>query len=576
MAIFIGFFSPIKKIRFNSFIFLIIFLVVILSCSHKKLFVFPEPIPDDRKPVSEPKNRDVNIARDVIEKQFFDQMEQSFDLSRQIRNIFGKPKQAYNINAFDEVENSSWFTNRNHVKEFTNDEIALGPNTRAEPDTSGIWMITQVKAEGVTPGFRIKDSQGEGYVIKFEPAGYAEMVSGAEVVSTKLFYAAGYNTPENYIVYFDPKILRIDSKVKYTDIMGRKRPFTDRDLKTILKRVEILPNGLIRAAASKLLTAKAFLGPFYYKGVRNDDANDVIPHQHRRELRGLKVIAAWLNHFDTKANNSLDVFIEEGYVKHYLIDFGSTLGSNGNEPQPSLIGNENAFDPHQIAINTITFGSFLSPWEKEMNIRYPSIGNFESESFHPQKYKFIIPNPAFELMTDRDGFWGAKIVMSFTDEQLKTAVAQGQYSDPEAEEYLLRTLIERRDKVGRYWFNRANPLDKFVLRKNIYGYEQLHFVDLAVDKKLEQAKDAQYRYLIIPQKRKLSEYQNIGNSTTIKIPSVSEVISKNEISNISKFQFEVTIQTKHGKNKWSKWIKVYLAPTESDSNLRIIGILRQE
>ncbi|NIW47138.1 MAG: hypothetical protein GWN30_21030, partial [Gammaproteobacteria bacterium] len=60
------------------------------------------------------------------------------------------------------------------------------------------------------------------------------------------------------------------------------------------------------------------------KGIRDDDLNDVIPHQHRRELRGLRVVAAWLNHFDTKANNTLDVYVEDGYVRHYLIDFGST------------------------------------------------------------------------------------------------------------------------------------------------------------------------------------------------------------------------------------------------------------
>ncbi|NBU65337.1 MAG: hypothetical protein EBS29_12690, partial [Chloroflexia bacterium] len=50
----------------------------------------------------------------------------------------------------------------------------------------------------------------------------------------------------------------------------------------------------------------------------------------RRELRGAKILAAWLGHFDSREQNSLDVWVEDqgrSYVRHYYIDFGSSFGS---------------------------------------------------------------------------------------------------------------------------------------------------------------------------------------------------------------------------------------------------------
>ena len=572
-----------KQSIFLRFCYLIItfILFTLLGCSSSRQFIVPAPVPDDRRPVAAPKSGKINIAKDLAEKQFFDQIEQSFDLSRQFRNLFGKPKQAYNVNAFDEVANSSWFTNRNHIKRMTLEDIARGPNTGNGPDTSGTWIITSVKVEGVTPGFRIKDSRGVGYVIKFEPIGYSEMPSGAEVVSTKLFYAMGYNVPENYIVYFRLRILRLGEKVKFTDELGRKRYFTEEDLQKLLEKVQILPNGLIRVAASKLLKGKAFLGPFRYKGTRKDDANDVIPHQHRRELRGLRVIAAWLNHFDTKANNSLDVFTEQGYLKHYLIDFGSTLGSNGDEPQPQFIGYENAFDPHQVAKNIITLGLYVRPWEKTGEVVYPSIGNFDSKLFHPQKYKFITPNPAFELMTNRDAFWGAKIVMSFTDEQLQTAVAQGQYSDPNAASYLLQVLKERRDITGRYWFSKMNPLDNFRLvttKKN--GNLYLVFSDLAVEGNLNTIEESKYLYTLYYEDNALNE-QQVAMENKIQLSTnghgiLDEFLSTKKITDEEDKIFNIKICTHRNNMLPSKAVEVYFYYPGKSKESRIIGIRREE
>ena len=65
--------------------------------------------------------------------------------------------------------------------------------------------------------------------------------------------------------------------------------------------------------------------------------------------------------------------------------------------------------------------------------KYPShssIGNFESRYFEPEEWKPEYPNPAFLNMTDQDAYWAAKIVMGFTDKEIRAIVRTGQLSDP--------------------------------------------------------------------------------------------------------------------------------------------------
>ena len=75
------------------------------------------------------------------------------------------------------------------------------------------------------------------------------------------------------------------------------------------------------------------LGNFRYSGTRPDDPNDLVPHEHRRELRALRVFGAWTNLTDWKAANTLDARATSNgrtVVKHYLQDVGSTFGLNND------------------------------------------------------------------------------------------------------------------------------------------------------------------------------------------------------------------------------------------------------
>ena len=104
----------------------------------------------------------------------------------------------------------------------------------------------------------------------------------------------------------------------------------------------LLPDGSFRVTASLAIPGKD-LGPFRYEGTRSDDPNDLIPHEDRRDLRGLFVFCAWLNHTDAKAANSFNALVQEdgvSFVRHYLIDFGSAFGSDGDAAKDARFGNE--------------------------------------------------------------------------------------------------------------------------------------------------------------------------------------------------------------------------------------------
>jgi hypothetical protein len=51
--------------------------------------------------------------------------------------------------------------------------------------------------------------------------------------------------------------------------------------------------------------------------------------------------------------------------------------------------------------------------------------------------------------------------MAFTEKDVRAIVRTGQLSDPQAEEYLIETLLERRDKIGRAWLTTLSSFDEF-------------------------------------------------------------------------------------------------------------------
>jgi hypothetical protein len=433
---------------------------------------FPDdPLPRDPTPLPARKaaRRNINEYYDFFQNTFFEPGKQQ----RKMGDI--PPARA--VNTLGEVPDSSWFQNRIGSRPMTPAELLRGPGDAHAPSADGAWTVLSGKGEGVTPGLVIEDGNKRRYLIKFDPKSNPGMASACDVVGSKFFWALGYNVPENYIVTFTRDRLRLAEKSTYRSPQGHRRRMEARDIEEVLRKVPRTREGQYRAMAS-LIVPGDIIGPFRYYGTRNDDPNDVVPHEDRRDLRGLYVFAGWLNHTDSKSLNSLDSIVEERglrFVRHYLIDFGAILGSDSFEPKSPRAGNVYLFDFKPAAWQFLSLGLYVPRW---MRADYPDIGEagrFDYETFDPERWKNNYPNPAFDRRLPDDTFWAARKVMAFTDDDIRRIVATGQYSDPRAAAWIARCLIARRDKIGRAFFDDVLPLDNFRVEEG-----RLRFDDLGV------------------------------------------------------------------------------------------------
>jgi hypothetical protein len=380
-------------------------------------------------------------------------------------NSFGSPGElrdvrALNINTLDEVPDSSWFTNRIGRHDLTVADVVRGSDRVGGVSLEG-WIVSGGKGSGLQPGFRMTDPGGQLYQIEVDPPSNPELASGAEIIGTAFYHAIGYNTVDVYLAEIDRSALVISPKATLRDpLSGKQRLMRKSDLDAVFDRAARLPNGRYRVLVSRFATGRP-VGNFRYYGTRPDDPNDIVPHEHRRELRGARVFGAWLNHDDSRGINTLDMIETtngRAWVKHYMFDFGSILGSGTLYAQRHRSGNEYIFEERPGWLTLATFGVYVRPW---MLIDYPdvppSVGRFEAQVFDPEQWKPEYPNPAFQNMRPDDAFWAARIVGRFTDEMVDAVVRKAQYSDPQATEYITRALFTRRDKVLATWLNQVCP-----------------------------------------------------------------------------------------------------------------------
>jgi hypothetical protein len=433
----------------------VFFVVVTVSAAAPRFY------PDDPIPTDDDRAFDASQAAEQEDSNGYDFVVNTFVKPGERRDV-----RAMNVNTLDEVPDSSWFTNRIGHRNLSIAEIVRGPDQNPPPSLEG-WVVSGDKGSGVQPGFRMRDPSGQLYQIEVDPPSNPEMATAAEIIGTAFYHAIGYYTVEVSLAEIDAASLQIGESATIRDPRnGRRRPFERRDLDDIFARAARQPDGRYRVLVSKFAPGKP-LGNFRYYGTRPDDPNDIVPHEHRRELRGARVFGAWLNHDDSRGVNSLDMLETvngRGFIKHYMFDFGSTLGSGTVFAQRRRAGNEYIFEQAPGWRTLATLGLWLRPW---ILIDYPdvppSIGRFEGEAFDPAEWRPEYPNPAFDNMRPDDAFWAARIVSRFSNEAIRAIVEKGRYTDPRATDYMTEVLIARRDKVVRTWLNGVNPVVDLAL-----------------------------------------------------------------------------------------------------------------
>jgi hypothetical protein len=343
--------------------------------------------------------------------------------------------------------------------------------------------VVSAKSDGITPGFTIRDTKKDLWFIKFDPPGWPGMATGSEVTAAKLFWAVGYHTAEYSIEQLVPANLVVAPDARITPSGEAPRRMVQADVMRLLARTARDEDGSYRVIASKAAPGRP-VGRIRFEGTRTDDPNDVVPHEHRRELRGYFVFAAWLNHVDAKGINSLASLVTERgrtFIRNYLLDFGSALGSAAVGPREGWEGYEALVEePAEIGKRILSLGFRVPRWHTVPVYQAPQVGRLVRDhgDWDPDAWWPHITNAAFRHARADDKFWAARKLSFVTDAMVDAAVAEAKFGNAEAERELTQFIRARRDRILRAYLPDVNPIVDPLLYD---GGRALAFGNAAVD-----------------------------------------------------------------------------------------------
>ncbi len=487
-------------------------------------------------------------------------------------NLFGKPGdpttnvRAQNANTIDEVPDSSWFTNRIYARPLTTDELARGAATCEGPapgqmddhprqdcrHRAGLHDPRRKRRRLV----HLDGRQGQPRRRHRRERGRVADLLGARL-------QPGRN-PSDQVA---PANVVIGDKVTIP-AHGKRRRFTAGDLNAVFARSHRGADGSYRAVAARGLPGRV-IGGFKYYGTRPDDPNDVIPHEHRRELRALQVFGGWTNLVDMKAGNTLDTVITENgrsIVRHYLQDVGSTFGTGSLQRREDDDGHEYLYEGGPTAKRLFTIGFYVQPVADGDYEKVPEIGRFTADAFEPAEWKPRVPVGRCRASRPDDELWAALRVIAFSDEHIRAVVKTGQFTDAAAEKLLADILIKRRDTIGRFYTAKVNPLTKFALD----GSGALTFENPAVRARYADAPKGGYTATFARFDNAARTTQPIGGAVT---SATERIQAPSDVPRGSGSFLKVSVAAVDAAHAaWAKPVDVYFRAT--GSGWQLVGVER--
>lgn len=414
--------------------------------------------------------------------------------------------ESVDVNSLDEVPDSAWFTNRIGMHPMTLAQLELGacqPSELLDGTTAadGTWVIDHGKMNGSTDGFRVTVPGKGKYLFKVDDVDTPEHASAAQTIGGKVLHAAGYFTACEQVVFFRPSVLKLLPGLRQKHNFGDEEPFDRKALDTMIAHSPHYGGGLVRMQASRWLSGYN-VGGFRFEGTRDDDPNDVIPHQDRRELRGLRLLAAWLERHDERAGNTVDMWMADdpgvpdsspGRVIHNQLDTSEILGSTWDwDPISIRLGYSYVLDWDDISGDFVTLGARRHPWD-DFGPKPGFFAYFDVEHFDPEGWKNEYAVAAFSRMTERDGAWMARILARFTPEMVGALALAGRLSDPRKTLYVQRTLEGRLEKILERYLTRLSP----IADVHVEAASLVCGVDLAEWRGLRDARAFQYTATVV-------------------------------------------------------------------------------
>ena len=362
-------------------------------------------------------------------------------LSDLTMNLFGKPGdpapnvRAQNINTIDEVPDSNWFTNRIYARAVTIDEVARGPLIGLGP-APGTWTIIRPKRPASRRASRCATQTARRGSCRSTRAAYPVAATGAMLVANKIFWALGYWQVENHLVTHPSREHRHRRHGDGQAAVRQAAPDgEERSRRRLAARASAAPTASYRAVAARAVPGRP-VGGFSYYGTRPDDPNDVVPHEHRRELRALQSVRRV---DEPRGHESRQHARHASSPKTAAASSATTCRTSARRSAPARSrpregdeGHEYLYEGDKVCRSGCSrLGLYLQPWQTaRLRRRTPRSAGSKATGSSPTSGKPRVPVAALRHARPDDTFWAALRVMAFTDAHIPRSREDRHYTDP--------------------------------------------------------------------------------------------------------------------------------------------------